>query len=65
MSCATCAWICDVGLNVPPGGNGSRSLCAVGYSGVLCTVCAPGYFLQVRDARVCVCCKVHPSFPLE
>jgi hypothetical protein len=29
-----------------PGVNGSRSMCAEGYSGVLCAVCADGYFEQ-------------------
>ena len=30
------------------GGNGSRSRCATGYTGILCGVCSPGYFQRVR-----------------
>ena len=35
------------------GGNGSRAQCAQGYSGVLCTVCAPGYFQQYGYCVLC------------
>jgi hypothetical protein len=29
-----------------PGVNGSRSMCASGYDGVVCSACAKGYFEQ-------------------
>lgn len=29
-----------------PGANGSRATCAPGYAGILCAVCADGYFEQ-------------------
>ena len=35
------------------GSNGSRSQCAEGYEGVLCTVCSPGYFNQYGVCQLC------------
>ena len=32
---------------------GSRSLCATGYVGVLCSVCAPGYFSEYGSCFQC------------
>ena len=36
-----------------PGVNGTRSQCATGYTGVLCTVCSPGYFNQYGLCAQC------------
>jgi hypothetical protein len=43
-----------------PGGNGSRTTCAAGYDGVVCSVCATGYFEQFgRHGRA----AAPPSLP--
>ena len=44
---------CPVPSACLPGVNGSRSVCATGYSGVLCTVCSPGYFNQYGLCAQC------------
>ena len=38
-----------------PGENGTRSVCAEGYEGVMCTVCSPGYFSQYGVCQQCEC----------
>ena len=44
---------CPVPSACLPGVNGSRSVCATGYSGILCTVCSPGYFTQYGLCAQC------------
>ena len=39
-------YACPLAAACLPGVNGTRSLCAQGYGGVLCSVCSPGYFNQ-------------------
>jgi hypothetical protein len=38
---------------VPGPGAGVRSVCAAGYTGVLCDVCAPGYYLALSSCMPC------------
>ena len=44
---------CPLAAACLPGVNGSRAMCATGYQGVLCTVCAPGYFTQYGLCSEC------------
>ena len=37
---------CPLAESCLPGSNGSRSVCAQGYTGLLCSGCDFGYFLQ-------------------
>jgi hypothetical protein len=43
---ATTFYACNNVAACLPGVNGSRSSCAVGYAGVVCSVCAYGFFEQ-------------------
>ena len=35
------------------GGNGSRAVCAPGYTGIMCSVCADNYFQQFGKCAQC------------
>ena len=44
---------CPISAACLPGANGSRSVCAAGYTGVLCSVCDDGYFEQFGSCVAC------------
>ena len=48
MTSNTTFYPCPIADACLHGGNTSKSMCAEGYSGLLCATCSDGYFEQVR-----------------